>query len=349
MRRAKVIHLIRRAMGGLGVAGLVLVGLELVAQLLHAQAPGWFEVATWQAEMGPERGLEPDPVLLWRSRPGTRSEAGVTLSINAAGLRGAELDALPVGDRVLFLGDSSVYGWGVERSGAFAWGATSGTDLVTVNAATPGYSSSQARFQLEQLGPQVRPAVVVIGTLWSDLMRTGWRDAQLFERLASAEQARALRAHERLERAALFRLLRAVILGQRALPADHRILWDTILEGAPGTELTRNSAATHRANLEDMVAQARRLGAAPVFVVLPVNRSVSHPDAEVLDPYLQNFHAVAAAAGAPVVDVAAAWAELPMAALPDRFLDPVHPSAVGHADIAERLRPVLQAAADRPR
>lgn len=339
----------RRLLFSVVAAVGALLALELGARGLQRIVPDLFVVAPNQAGLGPGASLEPDPELLFRSRPGRWRADGVEVEVNGLGMRGPEPPPPGREPRVVYLGDSSVFGWGVRRDEAFAWAAArrlarDRQPTVTLNAATPGYSSAQSRFQLEKLGPGLAPDVVVIASLWSDMMRTGWRDRELFERFGSAAHARALRQHESLSRSVLFVLLRARLLSLRPIPENQFVLWDTAIGGATGAGSTRASPADHRANLEAIADTTAALGARPVFLILPANRLGEHPPESALRPYQDNLRAVAAARGAPCVDIDARWRGHDAATLQGWFMDRVHPSARGHADIAEALVPVLSAA-----
>ena len=327
----------------IAVAGVLLV-LELGARGLQLIAPGLFTVAPAQEGLGPGVSLQPDAELLFRSRPGQWQSGGPGAGQRARHARGA---GPPPG---------STHGscsWGTpasldgaRRDDAFPWAtgrrlAREGQSFVTLNAGTPGYSSAQSRFQLDKLGPMLDPDIVVIATLWSDMMRTGWRDRELFERFGSPEYARQLRTHETFATSALFVLLRARLLSLRPIPQDQYVLWDTVIGGEGGTGSTRATVADHRANLQAMAQTAEALGAQPVFLVLPANRLGEHPPDSVLQPYQDNFRIVAEAHDTAWVDMDARWKDKDPAELAGLFMDRVHPSAKGHADISAELAPVL--------
>lgn len=346
----------RLLFSAIAVLGALLL-LELGARAVQLVAPRLFVVAPNQEGIGPGVSLEPDPELLFRSRPGTSRSEQIQVEVNDLGMRGGVVPPPGVAPRVMFLGDSSVFGWGVPRDEAFPWATgrrlgRDGQPVVTLNAGTPGYSSAQSRFQLEKLGKTLAPDVVVIASLWSDMMRTGWRDRELFERFGSPAHAQALRRQETLASSALFVLLRARVLSLRPVPENQFVLWDTVIGGKDGAGATRATAADHRANLEAMADTAESLGARPIFLILPANRLGEHPPDEVLLPYQDNHREVAAARGALCVDMDTRWREHGDATLSRWFMDRVHPSAEGHADIADALAPVLaqtlgERAADR--
>ena len=116
----------------------------------------------------------------WALAPNTEMvETNVRVRVNQLALRGPDLAPKQPGEiRVLTLGDSSVFGFGVEESAVFGAVAAQqltkavGQIVVSVNGGTPGYTSVQALHTLQDVGRLVAPDFVVIGTLWSDLFQT---------------------------------------------------------------------------------------------------------------------------------------------------------------------------------
>jgi hypothetical protein len=115
----------------------------------------------------------PDRELGWRLVPGARDEwGGVRVSINARGMRGPALDhEKPEGTlRILFLGDSVTFGYGVERDeDLFAQGVGReltrrlGRPVEIVNAGVGGYSPWQQALFFEREGVRYAPDLVVVG------------------------------------------------------------------------------------------------------------------------------------------------------------------------------------------
>ena len=120
-----------------------------------------------------------DPYLGWANREGSRARiAGqggrYTVAINGQGLRGPERPfAKPAGTvRIVLLGDSTAWGWGVEDGEAFARLAEAelGPGVEICNLAVPGYSTDQELLILEREGVRHEPDLVLLALVHNDLV-----------------------------------------------------------------------------------------------------------------------------------------------------------------------------------
>ena len=89
------------------------------------------------------------------------------VSVNRLGLRGPEVEPREADERVLLLGDSFVFGVGVEQSETLGavleeLYAAEGRPIVTFNGGVPAYGVPDAAGQLARLAPAVRPDRVVM-------------------------------------------------------------------------------------------------------------------------------------------------------------------------------------------
>ncbi len=144
--------------------------------------------------------LENDPELFWRLAP------GATLPDDAYPFRGRIANAQhlredheialpkPPGQlRILFLGDSCTFGFGLQRSETFAEVIEQalrdhfpGAAVECVNAGVPGYSLYQGLRFLETRGAELGADLVVLNF--------GWNDGSEWDGMSDLEHAALLRA-----------------------------------------------------------------------------------------------------------------------------------------------------------
>lgn len=129
--------------------------------------------------------VERDDELGWRYKPDSRAhhasaEFDVDLRINASGFRGADWPAparVEGAPRVLVLGDSFAFGWGVRDEEVFSARLQAVHPRWQVlNAAVSGYATDQELLLLRRLRPQWKPDVVVCVFCSNDL----WESATDF-------------------------------------------------------------------------------------------------------------------------------------------------------------------------
>lgn len=178
----------RKALFALVPALLLLAGGELLARVSEwrkAQREVPWDLACLETTAGQPLGAHPgglawtlDPYLVWRNRPGQRNARG---SINAQGFRGADwsLPRAPGRRRVLVLGGSVAYGWGVPSDGETIPArveralAASGVQAEVWNAGVIAYASTQELILLETELLQYAPDAVVLLDGWNDLLYAG--------------------------------------------------------------------------------------------------------------------------------------------------------------------------------
>ncbi len=165
LRRHEGEGIVRQLAANLGLAlGAVLVtliGAELGARLF---VPAW---APTQAE---RNFWAYDPVLGWAHQPGQRGrfshrDFSVSVSINSYGLRDREypLERVPGNRRMLVLGDSFTWGFGVEQDEAFSEILERRhPDWEIINAGVSGYGTDQQLLWLERRGIAFQPDVVLL-------------------------------------------------------------------------------------------------------------------------------------------------------------------------------------------
>lgn len=127
---------------------------------------------------GKESFFPGDPDLQFAMRPSARTELGrrdfrIHVKTNALGYRDEERGPKGEALRVLSMGDSFTFGWGVERGQTFqaameraqdrAAAARGERRIEVINAGVPGYNLYQYLLALEKKGWRVDPDVVLVG------------------------------------------------------------------------------------------------------------------------------------------------------------------------------------------
>lgn len=318
--------------------------LEVLARVL---------IAPWT----PPESLPFHPRLLWSMSPGTHRMAGVEVRINSLGLRGPEVEVPrpPQEKRILVLGDSSIFGFGVTEAANFSsqlqqvLNAQPGRDRVTViNGGMVGYSSLQSIELLRMTGETLQPNLLIIASLWSDNNFDGFTDKALLEQLNSPIVQRNTASRNLLRNSRLFVGLERLISGQPV----QQVSWVHAGEVAkPGKAQRRVKLEDYAQNLRTLVTLAREHHTESMLMVLPHPTDVSRVP-ENLSPwgaYREAMRAVGKNTGAPVIELPQTFSEAAAQAItgdtnatpPSLFLDDLHPSAAGHALMATTVATLL--------
>lgn len=121
-----------------------------------------------------------DPKLIYELAPGSKTvRDGVAVEINSAGFRDDEFpETLPDGAwRIVLLGDSVAWGWGVSMASAFPQvlerqlrelGLKHRASPIVYNLAVDGYSTEQEIRLLETRGLALQPNLVIISYVLND-------------------------------------------------------------------------------------------------------------------------------------------------------------------------------------
>ena len=114
----------------------------------------------------------------------TTTYMGKTVTINSEGLRNPEVSRQKAesGYRILVLGDSVAFGWGVDEQEAFPRciekklndapqrpGQEARTHYEVINAAVPGYGLYQELKQLAEIGKRYEPDMVILTLINNDI------------------------------------------------------------------------------------------------------------------------------------------------------------------------------------
>lgn len=140
----------------------------------------------------------PDGTLAFSLRPDWETvhatdEFSVRVRTNALALRGPAAAATPAPDtpRVLLVGDSFAFGWGVEQEQALAAVLAERLGVEVLNAGVPGWSADQYLLFLRTRGFALRPDLVLVASHDNDLGDLAWNVPALdAERLPTRVESR---------------------------------------------------------------------------------------------------------------------------------------------------------------
>jgi lysophospholipase L1-like esterase len=145
------------------------------------------------------RMMRNDPELFWRLSPGTQipDDAWPFFGVIANGQSLREDHEIPAEKppgqiRILFLGDSCTFGYGVAHDETFVEGAelllkgATGKPVECINAGVPGYSLFQGYRSLVTEGLRYQPDLVVV--------TFGWNDSGMWDHLGDRDHHAILQA-----------------------------------------------------------------------------------------------------------------------------------------------------------
>ncbi len=233
--------------------------------------------------------------------------------------------------RWMTLGDSSVWGHRVAVDAVFSTIAakmvsqSTGRDVRSFIGAQPGHTVRHSLRTLAALAPVVRPDVVLVGNLWSDLFHP---------RSPSVMVAKGP-DHP----SALYRVM---LQGLAPLLKPEVVSWidPETGRGMPADGLSATTPLPqYKDQLRQITREIRRHGAQPAFLLLPAPM-----DLQSVPPFVQDYRdamrAAAKEANAPIID-GPAWF-LGHGADQSWFQDSVHPGDVGHAALGEAMAATVQ-------
>ncbi len=313
-----------RTLLGLGLAALLaLATAELAFRQLDLFGTSLFP-EIWRYALD----TTPDPDLFYRHQPGlVETYQGVPVRINELGLRERPL-AAKAGDalRLVVLGDSVTFGWGVREEETFTrrleseLGARIGRSVETVNTGVCGYNTTQEQRFLELHGNLLAPDLVVLVYVDNDVTPAREIPHDLGTLRAVWNRPDDAVPYLLCKSLALC-LLREITRG---------VLAPTDAKQPERNEGWRESMASLAA-----ISQWSRERSVPFVVFL--YRMTRSPSTDAL---LEDISAVGSRAHFSVVDVQPWFEGRPLRPLLNSFLD-VHPSGRAHELLAARMADAL--------
>jgi lysophospholipase L1-like esterase len=178
IRNAKAFKTMRRMAGNLLLVFLtvfVMAGAFELACRTVVDSGLQYDIEMWKYAVGLKR-ISADPAIGHEHVPGSRARLmGADVSINSGGLRGREVQVeKPLGaTRLLMLGDSIVFGWGVAQDQTAAAVLerelrARGRDIEVINAGVGNYNTAMEVAYFLRTGLRYRPDIVVLNYFIND-------------------------------------------------------------------------------------------------------------------------------------------------------------------------------------
>jgi lysophospholipase L1-like esterase len=334
------------ALLGISVAVAFLV-LEIGARtLLPAPLPWRYPQITYRADPALGFVLAPDQHSFTADKPVTTNERG---------LRGKLVPySRAAGERVLFLGDSITFGYGVFEDEAVserlrALRATADGATETINTGVPAYSLLQEVNYFEREGFRYRPDWVVVGYCWNDIGDKSEVRVDAHGRLTDAtgdageESPLAYRVRNVVKQS---RFLYGALQGWRALgelraPDSVSTLRAEVLDGRDTTR-TRDGWHDIGVQLQRLRSIADREGIKVLVVAFPIPIKLDRPFPN--SSYPKRLIELASSTGVPVIDLEPSF-RAEYRGHESLFIpyDGDHPNAAGHAIAAKEINAFLAA------
>lgn len=279
---------------------------------------------------GANTPMVPDPRRIFRLPAGKVYLTEVPATIDDDGLRVSSAEGPADAPLILTIGDSSVFGHGVADGATLHDQLQARLARAKVRArvrcgGSPGYSTVQSLALLDEVGWALKPALLVVASMWSDSRLDRYRDETLVGRGSI------------LDRSSLFTLVRWGVRTASGQPTAQKVAWPTPSDAG----IRRVPLALYRDNLDTILTQARDHDAGVVVLGLPHAAWVAEGNTTTgaAAPYLAVLRSVAEARGVPYVDGTDVFVQ--KGGERSLFRDQLHPDADGHALLAQALTDTL--------
>lgn len=206
-----------------------------------------------------------DKKLFWKLKPDqtvtSKFFQGHSYRINSAGLRGNDITIEKTKLRIIALGNSCTFGWGIDSDLIY----TSRLEQILdrnyeiINAGVPGYSSFQGKVYFESESEKLKPDYVLILFGWNDHWAAANGIADTDQRLPSEF---IINIQNILSRFQLYRAIKKALLS--SIESDINSLFDR------EEPIYRVSVADFEKNIKSICRAARNNHAIPVLITAPI-------------------------------------------------------------------------------
>lgn len=270
----------------------------------------------------------PHPVWLWRVSPNLKKHPhcwNSTLSSNKFGFRNRDFPMKkPPGQfRIMLVGDSSALGFGVDDDQTFAYLLQEkleekypGKDILVINAASGGTTTTIARAFLEDYGWKFEPDALIVS----------FNNDHMLERKTDRERITPplLRPfYKVLYNSNIYLELRKLIVNEKVRRNPSLVI---IKRGEKGKPIHRVPLDEYEDNIKYFSDFIKKRGGRAVVIQMP--KKQYHPD------YPEALEKAARENGCVYVDAASVFDKLPK---DEMFIDYIHPTVEGHKIIGDML------------
>ncbi|MCE1245649.1 MAG: GDSL-type esterase/lipase family protein [Firmicutes bacterium] len=269
----------------------------------------------------------PHPVWLWQVAPNHRNYHyfdDTTVNSDKYGFRNDDFPVKkPQGQfRVMVVGDSSSHGFKVKENETYSVILESllkkqhpDKDILVINAAVPGFTTTQGKLFFDEMGYKFEPDVVILS----------FNNDSNPER--QTDSSRIPEGMLRSVRKILYQSL--IFLELRKDYVNFQVArHPEIAVLNPGEKMTnRVPVGEFKQNIEAIKSKADKTGAKVITIQMPR----VHPVPE----YTEALRVVSEKTGCLYIDILSQWQNLPQKELFNP--DELHPTAAGHKKIAESL------------
>jgi len=257
-------------MKNLSFAVLASVGVLVALELLGRVGSTVHRDIAWKQDTTPEQWLIHSPTVGWEKKPGYEGSVGLAdREFDAEGYFAVDSDQVAASSgkkKVVFVGDSNTFGWGVPTAASFVEVAENLlTDVDAINLGVVGYTSYQGRITLEKQLPLLKPDLVVVSFNFNDrryvLQPEAVDGPEEFQRVYQSSRSAAASIAGFVEMSHFYRGLRLFMRKVGLAPG-------------PVTEIDvvglnpRVDEDSYRRNLSQIAAETKRLGIPVLFVLL---------------------------------------------------------------------------------
>ncbi|MEE8575713.1 MAG: SGNH/GDSL hydrolase family protein [candidate division Zixibacteria bacterium] len=326
------ISMIRKMIYGAILFLILVASVELFARLTEADTYFQNRFFVLNRALDYPDVFKKDRDLFWRFRSGRTVQSqfflGQQYTINSFGLRGPEFSEDKTRPRLIAIGNSCTFGWGVIEDSIYLRQLETLMDnrYEVINGAIPGYTSLQGKRFLSDDLIRLEPDIVLVLFAWNDIWAASGG-------IADSEQQFppefVLDLQNCLARLHSYRLLKKIVLSTLEEHPDSLFDRANIVYRVPINEF--------ETNLTEICGTANVAGATPVLMTSPIPSLETYYGPHHRSPlhhmhfrYNQIIRKVARETGSKLIDLALAFDEYDDL-FDDARNDPIHFNARGHS------------------